>query len=315
MKIFNKIGLVMATLIASLSISATNNVFAEEIGLGISPGIRRTELDPGAIYRNSMSVENLSDRTVTVAMHAEPYYVEDFTYDALYDVHNAYTQISKWVSFEQEEYTIEPHNVVVVNFSVAVPDDAPGGGQYAALFAETQEKDETGTVRPTASAGMILMAKINGETRRQGEIIDVSVPGFLLNPPLEISTTAKNEGNVDETLTMSIKVEDYFSGNVIHDDTETPQDATVFPGTSRKVDLILSSIPRLGVLKVTVTNSYINDAEIKSRLVFICPIWFIAIVILIILTVVFRILAKKRDDRRTRANSRNSTGSADKFNI
>ena len=102
MKIFNKIGLVVATLIASLSIGASNNVFAEEIGLGISPGVRRTELDPGVIYRNSMSVENLSERTVTVAMHAEPYYVEDFTYDALYDVHNAYTQISKWVSLNKK---------------------------------------------------------------------------------------------------------------------------------------------------------------------------------------------------------------------
>ena len=68
-------------------------------------------------------------------------------------------------------------------------------------------------------------------------------------------------------------------------------------------------------MKVSLTTEYLNDAQIKTATVIVCPLWFIAIIVLIIATIIFRILAKKRDDRRTRANSRNSTGSADKFNI
>ena len=316
MKYFVKHKYIIIALVALFSFGLFNqDVHAEKIGIGISPGIQRVELDPGATYTNNMTIENLMEHTVTITMHAEPYYVEDVTYSPVYNTPNAYTQISNWVTFEQEEYTVEPHNSVIVNYTVSVPQDAPGGGQYTALFAETQEADASGNVQSAASAGMILMAEVHGETRRTGEIIATNIPSFLLNPPLTVSATAKNTGNIDETLKMTVKVENYFSGALIYDGTNQPQDLTVFPGTTRTAELTVENIPRLGLMKVNMTTEYLGDAEIKSRLVFICPIWFIAIVILIILTVVFRILAKKRDDRRTRANSRNSTGSADKFNI
>ena len=302
------------------SFGLAKNAFAEEtnlkIGLGISPGIQRAELDPGAVYNNSITIHNLTSRTLKFTTHAEPYYVEDLTYAPIYNVENAYTQIARWITFEQEEYTIEPDNYVIVNYTVRVPTDAPGGGQYAALFVETQEDAAIdGTVQSTASAGSVFMADIHGETRRTGEIVTTDIPSFLLNPPLVISTTAKNTGNIDETLRMTVKVDNYFSGASIYDGTDKPQDMTIFPDTSRTSELSIDNIPRLGVLKVATTIEYLGDAEIKTRTVIVCPLWFIAIIILIILTIIFRIFAKKRDDRRTRANSRNSTGSADKFNI
>lgn len=319
MKSLTKSKLIVLALAVLFSLGLAKSAFAEEnlqIGIGISPGIQRAELDPGAVYNNSITVHNLTDRILKFTTYAEPYYVEDITYAPIYSVENAYNQIVKWISFEQDEYTIGPDQYVVVNYTVTVPADAPGGGQYAALFAETREADAaTGSVQSTASAGSILMADIHGETRRTGEIVATNIPSFLLNPPLTVSATAKNTGNIDETLKMTVKVENYFSGALIYDGTNQPQDLTVFPGTTRTSELTVENIPRLGLMKVTMTTEYLGDAEIKSRLVFICPLWFIVIILLIIVTVVFRILAKKRDDRRTRANSRNSTGSADKFNI
>lgn len=302
------------------SIGLVKNAFAEDanlkIGVGISPGIQHAELDPGAIYNNSITIHNLTERTLNFTVHAEPYYVKDITYDPVYNVENAYTQIVRWITFEQDEYIVEPDQYTVVNYTVEVPIDAPSGGQYAVLFAETQEIDAiTGSVQSTASAGSIFMANVHGETHRAGEIVATKISRFLLNPPLTVSATAKNTGNIDESLKMTVKAENYFSGAVIYDGTNQAQDLTVFPGTTRTAELTIDNIPRLGVVKVTMTTEYLNDAEIKTATVIVCPLWFIAVIILIILTIIFRILAKKRDDRRTRANSRNSRGSADKFNI
>ena len=89
----------------------------------------------------------------------------------------------------------------------------------------------------------------------------------------------------------------------------------MLPDTTRTITLVVNDVPRLGVFKATLTTEYMNDAEITTRLILICPIWLIAVILLLILTIVARVLAKRRDNLRTRANSRNRQGSEEKFNL
>lgn len=248
-------------------------------------------------------------------MSVSPYQVSGEDYTALFDIHNGYTQITNWITFEELNGTIAPGEVKNIAYTIDVPLDAPGGGQFAAIFAETDKgSSNIDTVQANASVGTVLLAHINGETREEGKIISTSIPSFLLNPPVTATIKLENKGNIDEEIKNSLEIKNYFSNEVIYEDT-TPQTNTMLPDTTRTLTLLVNDVPRLGVLKATLTTEYMNDAEITSRIIFVCPLWFIAIILLIILTIVARILAKRRDDRRTRANSRNSTGSAEKFNI
>ena len=114
---------------------------------------------------------------------------------------------------------------------------------------------------------------------------------------------------------MTLKIENFFTKALLYDNNDEPLTKFVLPETEREVSLVASGLPRLGVVRATLTNEFMGEAEIKTRIIVICPLWFIAIIALIILTIVARIVAKHRDDRRTRTNSRNSQGSADKFNL
>jgi len=302
---------------------ADNRAFADEtsissgsddLRISISPGVQRAELDPGAVYRNNITVTNESDRDTKFQLGVEPYSVEGTDYAPVYTVRNAHTQITNWVTFDEDEVEIPAHNSRVIEYTVTVPYDAPGGGQYAALFAETQNDDAT-AILPSASAGTILIAKVSGETRETGEVKESNISKFLLAPPVVASAVVENTGNVDAEAKMSIKIENYFSGEVIYDGSGKPVESTILPGTTRRLEFSWSNVPRLGVLKVTQTVEFINDAEIKTRTVFICPVWFIALIILIILAIIFRIVAKKREDKKTRKNSKNSEGGSGNFNL
>lgn len=296
-----------------VSLGIAKNVFAaDEISIQISPTIQRVTLDPGAHYKGNVTLVNVGETELNYSMSVKPYQVSDEDYVAMFDVHNGYTQITNWISFPENSGSIAPGEVKNVTYEIDVPLDAPGGGQFAALFADTNDAGKS--VKYNASVGTVLLARINGETRESGGILEAKIPSFLLNPPLTVSVRLDNTGNIDEEVKNTLEVKDFFSNTVIYEDT-TPQTNTLIPGTNRTITLVTDSVPRLGVMKVTLTTEYLDDAQIKTATVIVCPLWFIAIIVLIIATIIFRILAKKRDDRRTRANSRNSTGSADKFNL
>lgn len=316
MKIFSKLRLATFTAaILGLSLFG-QNAFADDVvktGIQASPASQRVTLDPGARYNGVINVTNTGTTTLDYRLSISPYQVDD-KYSPVYTKENAHTQITHWISLEKTSGSIEPGVVELVNYTIDVPLDAPGGSQYAVVFVETDGITEQ-TVLVNAGTGTVVIAKINGETREEGKILDTNIPTFLLSPPATATVRANNTGNVDEDVRTTIEVKNSLNGSVLYDNSADPEVNTLLPDTERTMTFVVNDIPRLGILSFSITNEYIDDAQIKTATVIVCPLWFIAIIVLIIATIIFRILAKKRDDRRTRANSRNSTGSADKFNI
>ena len=285
---------------------------ADNLSIQLSPTVQRVTLDPGAHYEGHVTLVNTGSSSLGFSMSVKPYHVSGEDYQAIFDVHNGYTQITNWVSFSEGTGTINPGEVKNVAYEITVPLDAPGGGQFAAIFAETNDAGQS--VKYNASVGTVLLAHINGETREEGQILSTNIPSLLLNPPVTATVKLENKGNIDEEVKNSLEIKDYFSNRVIYEDT-TPQTNTMLPDTTRTITLVVNDVPRLGVFKATLTTEYMNDAEITTRLILICPIWLIAVILLLILTIVARVLAKRRDNLRTRANSRNRQGSEEKFNL
>lgn len=320
MKIISRLSIFSFLLAVLLAIAGvSHSAFADQVsgaGIQISPTIERAELDPGATYKNRIAITNTGAKPIDFSMEVAPFQVSDIDYVPVYNKANAYTQITEWVTFDSYDPHLEVGETAEIVYHVNVPLDAPGGGQYATIFASTDNTTgASSTVNATASVGMILAAKISGETRISGEIVKTEIPSILLTPPISAVGTFKNTGNVDASAKMTIKIDNVISGVTIYDGSSNPTENSVLPGTTRDINVSWSNVPRLGVFKVTLSTEYMDDAEVKSRIVVICPIWFLAIIALIILVIIARILAKKREDARMRNNSRNSTGSADKFNL
>ena len=76
----------------------------------------------------------------------------------------------------------------------------------------------------------------------------------------------------------------------------------IMPDSERYVEREISNLPALGVIKVNQTIYYNGDVSKEEKDIIICPIWFLALVILtlaaIIATVIMIIKKHKKNKAR-----------------
>ena len=123
-----------------LCLLGTVGVFADG-RFTVSPMNQKIVLTPGETYEGSFKVANpavnTSDFAYTLAV--TPFYVDE-NYDPIYENNGDYTQMVKWIKLDTTEGKIPPNTVTDVRFSVKVPEDAPAGGQYAAITVTRSEE-------------------------------------------------------------------------------------------------------------------------------------------------------------------------------
>ena len=279
----------------------------------VLPMSQRFSLQAGKTYEGDITVVNPADAKTDFAYKATvaPYSVtendhDDYTISLANE--SSYTAISKWIKIDEPTGKIKPNESKKVHFTITVPENAPAGGQYAAIsIASDQSSDnsEGVNVKNVFEMASIIYATVDGETVHDGEILENNVPGFIVNPPAKVTAMISNKGNVHEDATFVITVSDFFTGNVIlpTEEDDGNYSEIVMPETTRYIEREVSNLPALGIVKVNQTIYYNGKSSTVEKDILICPIWFMALVLLtiaaIVTTIVF--LVKKHRKKATLA--------------
>lgn len=277
----------------------TGQVYASDekkVVLQISPVKQDLELEAGKTYHGYFFVQNVGDLKFSYEASVTPYSVVNENYDPDYVRESSQTQITKWVTFEQTTGELLPGDMHKINYIINVPSNAPGGGQYAALMAETADSGQEGATLQTISrVGMLLYASVEGETIKEGEVMDLKIDKLLLNPPLAFSALVKNTGNVDFNTTMRMEVVNALTGEVVYDNWDNPEERIVLPETSRLSVLEWTEAPKLGVFKVRAEASALGDTQSLEQVILACPLWLILMgCFWIVLGVMLLVLRKRK---------------------
>ncbi len=282
---------------------------AGDIVVQIKPAEQTFDLVPGQSYLGSIMVENTGRLPFNFTVSAKPYQVKNEDYDPDFSTVTDYTKLQNWITFNQNEYHIEPGQSLEVIFEINVPEDVPGGGQYAAIIIETRDSvDPEAHVRIISQLAAILYGHVQGEEHVGGVIVAHSLPRFLLGSPFSVSVTVKDDGNTDFRVTHTLTVRDFFtnrevfSPEAVIEDGSRPGYASVFvlPGTSRRNILTWSGAPQLGVFKAVQTVSYLDKTETYEQLVIICPIWLAGLVVFFVVLMIIWIVMRIRKRRHNR---------------
>lgn len=309
MKLFSqsKLWLVVANL--SLSISLSSPVSASEIPaerLQISPGEQTFLLVPGETFRSTIKVQNTGSRSFNYQLSVTPYSVTDNKYSPDFETLNSYTTLSNWVTFDWETGVANPNDSIEVPFTINVPKDVPSGGQYAAIMAQIARPESTPDhssgntigITAVARAAMLLRATIPGNTREEGAIIENNVPSFLFTNPITVSSLVKNTGNIHIEAKYALQVFPLFSDEEVYTTEENPDTRTILPETSRFHTLSWDGAPQLGLFRVVQTVSFLNETSKTSRILFICPMWFLLIILFFFFFCVFWLIARARSRQK-----------------
>lgn len=278
-----------------------------DIVMSLKPSEQDLELTPGEVYRGSVTVSNVGRLPFDVHASVSPYYVSNNDYDPDFNTESSYTKLHNWIKLDRETYHIEPNGSTNVSFTIDVPGDVSGGGQYAAIMLTSDANENAGgAMKVTSQLAAIIYGHIEGgQMKAEGELIGHSLPNFLFNSNFNVSQTVKNSGNVDFKVVQKLTITNFFTNQEVIGPDSVGDDgqylgysvATVLPGTSRTGILTWREAPKLGLFRVTQEVSFLDQEYTFSKLVLICPIWLIVVILAIIIALIVLLIFKIKRGR------------------
>ena len=290
----------MIALFGVMSVSADGE--KPDYRLQISPVRLDLDLEPGTTSTGTFEVQNTGLKAYDFVLGVDPYSVTDENYSIDSETRTAYTDIVDWITFSQNEGHVEPNQNQEITVTVTVPDDVPAGGQYAMIYAEMVRDDElesTG-VAVNHRVALLVFSEVEGNTRREGQVLETKIPTILFNPPITATSLVENTGNVHATAYYTLQVFPLFGDEEVYTNEENPATLTILPETQRFNSISWDGAPQLGIFRVRETVTILDDTQTIEKIVFLCPIWFLFLILLIIFFVIFWLVS--------RARSRKSTG-------
>lgn len=284
----------------ALAFVSTDAVFAEETPdyrLQVSPTYANIEeIEPGKTESGSFKVQNTGAKELKYEIEVTPYSVSGEEYNLDSATMTPYTKIAEWITITPKSGTLAADSQQEVKYTINVPKDAVGGGQYALinirLVQEDQDSDKT-AISASKQVGFRLLTTIDGEVNRKGQVVEQKINGILFNPPIIATSTVENTGNTHIKASYVLQVYPLGSDEEVYTNEENPTTLTLLPETRRFNSISWDGAPHLGLFRVkqTITVGDNAPAEIE-KLVFLCPIWLLFIVLLIIFCLIFWVVSR-----------------------
>ena len=315
------------TFVGSNVVRAEEGEGEEETSIGtsisITPVSNVITLSAASTYDYSFKVTNGGDSDMRFEVYSAPYsytYAEDEDeYKLGFSRENNYTQITRWISFkdnngnyvEKPVYTAGPGATVEVFYRITTPESIPAGGQYAVIFAHTLSSSTSGSgIRTEASPGLIVYGRATGETIKTTEITNLQINNSLERNKgantetvnhINAKAKVKNTGNVDFTAIGLMKVQGIL-GNSYYETPGEHSAISVIPDSELTVSDEWKETPWFGFFKVTWTVIAAGQTETIEKVVFIIPITLILIVIILLTALAFWIIMRirRRKERRSK---------------
>jgi hypothetical protein len=265
----------------------------------IDPAEMRIDLNPDTVATSDASgpfvvkVTNGSGDTQTIAVDVLPWSDGENSEGS---VPEEFAELANWTRIEQSEYGFAAGETREILFTVAVPEDAPSGGQYA--FIRAYRAESSAGEENVAGFMMPLIARVSGEIRQEAKVESIGVAGFQSTGNIISVTSVQNTGNIDLEVMTGMVVRNAFTGREVGSITE--QANGVLPQTKRDIETELSDGPHFGVYKVEATVKILDKEYSATRVVLVAkPKLLIEIGIGIALMVVLLVLLLKFGRRKS----------------
>lgn len=283
------------------------------VWLQISPVSNTVTLMGGQVLEGddyTVEVKNIGTEPFQYKVYASPYAVSGENYDLDFSEEGAttYTQISRWIEFKKDDgtyakeltYSIKPGEAKKIPYRITVPEDVPGGAQYAVIWAQTINggNNESSGVQTVSRAGMVIYGRSIGDTFQTAEVTEYDFTKFTFGGALTAQATIKNTGNTDFNAYYNYTAKTIF-GKVLKEDKGS---IATFPGTEYHANVNWENTPFIGIFTVTWTITAADVVKEETRVVMIMPVFMIVLLFLLLTVIIIWIIIiiRKRKERKSR---------------
>lgn len=299
--LFRYILLVAMAFVGAVALN-TDSVFAAntpEYQIGITPFVHAFgKMEPGESYTDSFTVQNTGLNDFHFEISFGTYSVQDGSYGPDFSKETQYTDMINWISVDIEEGFLQSGEEQKITYTIAVPEDAHGGAQAAAIFAtliKDDDNDEDMSVGARSQLAYPVYGNVNGKLIETANIVENKIPGFLFNAPIYAESVVENTGNVYSDAAYILQVFPLFSDEEVYTNEERPDEKVVFPETQRYNKISWENSPQLGIFRVRQTVRLFDVASVEEKYVILCPIWFLFICLVVLFIIIFSIVNHLRN--------------------
>jgi len=324
-------GAIFSLLVAWAMAVSPASAYAERT-LALSAGSFAFEVDPGQEKSGEVIVINESDEPIKVLVYTSDQIIDEegeITYKTPdRDDPDFARRPTSWVRLRMPAEAraigntpyldMAPGQRIPVEFVFQPPLNAAPGDQNVVLFFEMFDMPEGEAGAVTQVRGRIgsrLQMRVTGEHIERMSIRPFVVPGFVIGNQIPFDLTLRNEGNLDQRLSVAVVL---FDRNDLEIARSEPHLASVvFAGNNRRLqDEIAPDRQLFGfynlqaeVYRVDEAGNIIEQPEqlLESRSVWVIPLWVIvafASAVLILLARVAWHVLRVRPKKSQRLDSR-----------
>ena len=301
-------GLLGFMVVAVGLIVTSETTYAIETTLTVSPMEQKMTLYPGENSTGSVTVSNQASATEKLyyKVSVVPFTRVGDKYETMVGdelVEGKYNNIVDWVTLSAESGSLDPNERDEIIYSVNVPQDARGGGQYFAILVtrtddpEAKSEEGNANLKEIIQIASTVYASVAGnDVKLAGSISENEISAFLLAPPIKSSFKVENTGNTHMEIDYYMQVFPLFSDEEIYTNEENPSHALVLPETTRYLSQEWNETPGIGIFKVRQVASYGSEGEqsVAEKMGIVCPVWLLFLILFIIIAIIIWIVTRVR---------------------
>lgn len=302
---------IVLLLALSFVMTASVKAITEGFAFAVSPMAEKILLNPGDQYSSSIEIYSSQEYTEATkyTIKIAGFYVDEDGKRIFEECTGTdRCEMANWITIDSPtEGRLSPGEGKKIEYTIDVPEDAAGGGQYASIIVQGEQWTDESSNDSSSGDGEVksaikeekriaytIYAEVTGDVIRQGEIIDTNVPSFLLSGNISGSATVKNTGNVHGDAKYTLQVFPLFSDEEIYTNEEDPDTKTILPDRTRYEETVWEQTPSVGVFNVVYTVEFEGVTAQVSKMVIKCPIWLLFIIIFVIFALIFYFVAKAK---------------------
>lgn len=258
----SKISLVsLFILLPGLVFGFALTVYAQPIGLTITPLKYDITANPGETVEKTITVINPNEGLLTVVAEFQDFRViEEKGENTIQwlppDIENPYKMID-WIIINQAPIRLGAKGEATVPFKIRIPRNAGVGGHYAALFFKAELESAAGGIGAVPRVGALILLNVQGDISKTGEFLDFQAPFLVNKGPVKFAIKFKNTGTAHYKITANIDIKNIFGQKT----TVSSQEKFVYPGTERTIEAEWNKKRPIGIFRAKAT---IIDGEGKK---------------------------------------------------
>lgn len=284
------------------------------VAFTVSPMSEKIVLNPGEEYTSSVDIHIPADyeNDMKYKVEVAPYFVDENYQNDYQNVYGTNNEIVKWITIDSPtEGRLAPNEKTTVEYTIKVPRNAAGGGQYASLLISAEawsdeeavestnsssnnSRDVGSSVKEEKKIAYTIYAEVTGDIIRQGDVTDINLPSFLLSGNITGSSTIKNTGNVHGDAKYTLQVYPLFSNEEIYTNEEKPETHLILPDRELYHETSWEQTPGIGIFNAVYTVEFGGVTTQVSKMIIKCPIWLLFVILAIIAGIIIWIILKVR---------------------